>query len=490
MRLRQTLMLFLGLVFLWPGLVLGDVYAFNDTASYLRGAGKAIESTTGIDTATTWPSTGVAPAAPSAPNAKSGSPDGLVLYGRSVYFGAFLFLGALAGTFWLPVVLQALLSAMVILAVVRQVVDPTRARAFALVALAAFATCACTSLPFFVCFLMPDLVAALGVVAAVLIITGWRRERWTWRLALLAVTVFAALSHSSAVLLLGLLGSGGAAWALWRRKRATSLACALVLVAAVAGFTGEILFGQVTRIKTGTEPLRPPFLTAQLIDLGPGRRYLGEHCRRAQFVLCAYPLQGHVDAQIFLWSDRRPQGGFRALPPRDRPRVAAEQMRFAGAVIAAYPLETTLALGGSLVQLLGRFDLDEFRPQYRMQNLAKGSFAAPSPGEVLPLPQRGISLMMEVMALLSLGAVLWIALKGPSEGLAQARKIVILVTLAIAANDGICAILSGSFARYNTRLVWALPLVIVAYGAAKLTLRVETRRSPHAEAGAGSQSFR
>lgn len=486
----QTLMLLLGLIFLWPGLVLGDVYAFNDTASYLRGAGKAIEAVTGIDSRSMWPGAGSTAVAGGGVDMTSDAPssDSMILYGRSVYFGAFLYLGWMAGSFWIPVLLQALLAGTVLLALVRQIVDPKQTRAFAKVSLATFTAGACTSLPFFVCFLMPDLLVTLGVAAAVLILTGWQRERWTWRLALLAISTFAALSHSSAILLLGLLGAGGGAWALWRKSRRPAVASALIVIAAVAGFGGELLFGQVTRMKTGAEPLRPPFLTAQLIDLGPGRRYLDEHCDTAPFVLCRYPLRGSVDAQIFLWSPKRPQGGFRALPPHDRPRVAAEQLRFAATVIAAYPGETAAALGGSVVHLLGRFDLDEFRPQYRLQELAKGPFDAPPPGQSLPLPQRIVSILTAIFAILSLGAALRIACR-PASGFARARAIVILVTLTVMTNDAICAVLSGSFARYNTRFVWALPIVVVAYGAAAL-LRAETSRVQRPAADAGSQAFR
>ncbi|WP_159873374.1 hypothetical protein [Novosphingobium sp. 9U] len=198
-------MLLLGVLLLWPAILHGDVFGFNDTVSYLRGADTVWAKLTGHSDA--FFATPVSDIAPGATKAE----PGMVLYGRSLYFGLFLYLGLLAKSFWVPVVLQALAAGAAIVGIVRHFVDPAHERAFARTCLAAFALLALTPLPFFVCFLMPDLVVGLAIPVAALLLCRWRVERLWWRIGMLALLAFAALSHSTAVALLGLLAVAGLA---------------------------------------------------------------------------------------------------------------------------------------------------------------------------------------------------------------------------------------------------------------------------------------
>ena len=453
LRGGQTLYALLGLLLLWPGLIHGEVYGFNDTVSYMRGIDTVLAKFTGYG----------APffAGHEGPGGAGAAEAGekMVLYGRSLYFGAFVYLGLLCGTFWVPAILQALVAGWAVVAVVRHFVDPADRARFRAACLTAFAMLACTPLPFFVCFLMPDLAVGLALPAAAVLLAGWQRERRAWRLGLLALLVFAALAHSTAVAVLALLGLGGLAAATVSRSKGAALAAGALLAAAVAGLAGEAAFGLATRATTGTEPVRPPFLTARLIEDGPARRFLAERCAEADFVLCRHPIEGHVTAEIFLWSPDRPEGGFKALPVPDAKRVAAEQGRFAIAVARAYPAETAMALAKDLLVLVADMRLSDFRPEFLASQMrADRQFERISDDIPLPLPQRIITGLTMVLALGGLGVLLasirWPLPPGP-------RAIAWIVLGAILANDAICAWLSGPFSRYGTRVIWALPLVAV-----------------------------
>ncbi|MBB4858139.1 hypothetical protein HNO88_001453 [Novosphingobium chloroacetimidivorans] len=457
LRGRQNLLFLLGLLLLWPALLHGDVFGFNDTVSYLRGADTVWAKLTGHSDAFFGNAT------PAGAQAAPAAPPGMVLYGRSLYFGLFLYLGLLAKSFWVPVVLQALAAGAAIVGMVRHFVDPSDERAFARTCLAAFALVAVTPLPFFVCFLMPDLAVGLAIPVAALLLCRWRFERARWRAGLLALLAFAALAHSTAVAVLGLLAVGGFA-AAWRvRSRPVGVAATALMATAAIGIGGEALFGLATRLTTGSSPVRPPFLTARLIEDGPARRFLAEHCADTRFVQCRYPVLQPVSAEVFLWEITRPRGGFKALPVADAIRVSQEQGRFALAVLRAYPTETAAGLGRDFLRLAGNLELHDFRPEYLAGRMrADQPFEAMPANTPLPAIDRAISGLTLVLVLGALAAFPWRRSSPPAD----LRAAVWVVLAAIALNDVICAWLSGPFARYNTRVIWALPLVVLLFRAA------------------------
>jgi hypothetical protein len=463
LRGHQRLFFLLGLLLLWPGLVHGDVYVFNDTISYLRGADTLFLKLFGHQDPFFAAPPGSGAAAPAADAPQAGRT--MVLYGRSIYFGLFLYLGFLAGSLWVVVVAQAAAAGAVLVALVRHFVDPADEPAFARACLLTFAVAACTPLPFFVCYLMPDLAVGLALPAMALLLVGWKRERWVWRAGLLALAVCAGLAHSTAVALFVLFGLVGLLCA-WRTRRAhVAIPAALVLLAGLGGIAGEAAFGLATRMTTGIDPVRPPFLTARLIEDGPARRYLAERCDPASpFTLCRYPIRGEVTAEGFLWITSRPRGGFKALPIDDAVRVSHEQFRFALAVAQAYPRDTATALARDVVRLATNFSMEEFRPVYMARRMRPDMlFEAVLPGTPLPLDLRVIPALTGLLLLVALGALPWIA---RSDMPARVKRIVFIVLGAVVANDVICACLSGPFARYNTRVIWSLPLVVTLFAMA------------------------
>ncbi|VWX53023.1 hypothetical protein [Novosphingobium sp. 9U] len=208
--------------------------------------------------------------------------------------------------------------------------------------------------------------------------------------------------------------------------------------------------------------MRPPFLTARLIEDGPARRFLAERCADAPFVLCSYPVLQPVTAEVFLWEPTRPRGGFKALPRDDAVHVSQEQARFALAVARAYPAETAAALGGDFLELAGNLRLHDFRPEYLAgQMRADRPFEAVPEGTPLPFSDRVISALTLFLVLAALAAFPW----RRSAARSDLRAMVWVVLVAILLNDAICAWLSGPFARYNTRVIWALPLMVLLFRA-------------------------
>lgn len=460
LRGQQRLYFLLGMLLLWPALVLGDVFAFNDTISYLRGADTlaykffgdhhpffAVPMMSGVEVMPSSADVG----------------HSMVLYGRSIYFGLFLYSGLLASSLWVPVVAQALAAGALIVALVRHFVDPADQSAFRRACLITFAVAACTPLPFFVCYLMPDLAVGLALPAMALLLVGWERERLIWRYILFALCVFAALAHSTAVALFLLSGSLALLVAWKTRSAYVAIPAALVLLAGLGGLAGEAVFGAATRITTGAAPVRPPFLTARLIEDGPARRYLAEHCvPDSVFTLCRYPIVGTVSAETFLWDANRPQGGFKALPVADAVAVSKEQFRFALAVAGAYPAETASGLARGVAHLATNLSMEEFRPEFTGKRMrADVLFEAVPSGVPLPLMLRVVPWLTGALLLAAIASLPWVA---RSHMMPDCKRIIFVVLAALIANDVICACLSGPFARYNTRGVWSFALVMLLFG--------------------------
>lgn len=455
LRGYQCWLFLLGAVLLWPGLIHGDVFVFNDTISYLRGADTLFFKAFGHQDPFFAGHGAAAPAGSGA--AESG--QGMVLYGRSPYFGLFLYTGFLAGSLWVPVVAQALAAGAVLVALVRHFVDPAQESAFLRACCAVFALAALTPLPYFVCYLMPDLTVGLALPAIALLLTGWRRERKAWRLGLLALALFAALAHSTAVAVFLLFGAAALLVAGWTRSRQLAIQAALVLLAALSGLAGEAAFGLASRLTTGMDPVRPPFLVARLIEDGPARRFQREHCATARFVLCRYPIEGKVTAEIFMWSPTRPTGGFKALPVADAVQLSREQVRFVIAVARAYPPDTAAVLARDIARLATNLSMEEFRSEYLSSAMRPDTLLeAVPPGTPLPLTLRVVPALTALLVIAGLLALAWVArARLPAEH----KRLVFIVVAEIAANDVICACLSGPFARYNTRVIWALPLIVL-----------------------------
>lgn len=461
LRGSQCWLFLLGaVILLWPALLHGDFFVFNDTVSYLRGADTLFVKLLGHQDAffAAPPQAG----GQIAPSVGAGEARKLVLYGRSIYFGLFAYSGLLLGSLWVPIVLQALAASAVVVGVVRHFVDPEDRRAFRIASLIAILVLAVTPLPFFVCYLMPDLAVGLALVAAALLLCGWQRERATWRYGLMALVIFAALAHSSAVAVIGLLAMGWLVFVVRQRSSKSAAPALLLIGAALCGIIGEAAFGFATRMTTGIDPVRPPFLTARLIEDGPARRFQNEFCGDMDFVLCRYPIRGSdVTAEVFLWDANRPQGGFKALPTQDAIAVSREQTRFTLAVAMAYPGETARALGHDILKLATNLQLTEFTPAFTAGKMsADGQFADDTSDASPPLANRLVSAITVLLVLASLTALPWII---RSKAIGSHCDIVFSVVAAIVLNDLICGCLSGPFARYNTRVIWALPLVVLLF---------------------------
>jgi len=466
----------LALLLLLPAAVNRGVLQFPDTTTYVRGVDAAVVAATGHSSAWSQDAkralAASATAAPATtPTASSGDmsaraapPAGefpVVLSGRSVYYGALLYAADWLGSFWWVAIVQALVTATAALLAARRVAgrlnSPERLWPVLAVALV-------TSVGLQVALLMPDIFAPLAILASAQIALCWRAmgrgERAFWSLLLAA----AALFHSGNLLVIGLLVG---VLLLWRLMTRTALCLVPIALALLVGVSGEAAFGAAVRKMTGYPPVRPPFVAARLMADGPGRDYLDRACANGStLTLCQYRDAIPEDSDSFLWASDR--GSFMGMPPADRRRVAAEERGFVLAVLADQPLAvigTSLRnIGGQLLRWqvddiadarLGGINRDKLPPAVRAAfdstRAAQGEF-----------PSGYYDLLAAPVTLLALAALLALGLARRDTMPRSTRGYVAIVLTGILLNAAVCGAFSKPHDRYQSRVIWLLPLLATA----------------------------
>ncbi len=389
----------------------------------------------------------------------------MTLSGRSIIYGALLYLSDALGGFRAAALAQALLAATALVLAARSwrralAAPPSGALDGALLA----ATVAITPAGYFAGYMMPDIFLPLGLLALCQLALLWpaspRPERIFWAVLLAAAMLVHTLHIVLAVAVFtGLL----LARAPVARSGARTIAGLIAL--ALAGQFGLHLL--ITRA-TGAAPVSVPFVTARLIADGPGHAYLEAHCPAAGFALCRHRARLGRNSDILLWSLDPAEGLFSAVPPAERRRIAAEDARFALAVLRDRPGAVTIATLRSIADQLSRTGLSEFN----YGAIQRRSFAERLPPPVLARVERSSAWnsampvrAVEALTLpLLLASVVLIALALRNLGHQHRLFVAYAAALvgAILLNAILCGAISTPHDRYQMRLIWILPFFAVA----------------------------
>ncbi|NJC33258.1 hypothetical protein GGR88_000732 [Sphingomonas jejuensis] len=471
---------------LWPALLNGAPFIFADTTAYIRGADAGMYRLFGVTS--DW--TGIAGAPGAATAGGAGVPfaaaesQEVVLAGRSVFYGAFLYLGWAIEALWTTALLQSAVTVLAVGLAGRRVmlaagISPSLRDATVLIVLLA----AATPVAFFAVFMMPDIFAALALLAAAMLVGYWttstRFERSFWLACLTAGVLF----HSATLLLIVTVALLVLFARIFLQRGSVSrTGLTVVSLAIVVGMAGEILFSAgVTRL-TGAPPVRPPFVAARLIADGPARQVLEEDCPVAGYTLCRHLNRLNDNSDVMLWSRDPAKGIFMALPPDERRAVSTEQSSLVWRTVSDRPL----AVASSTLAAMGRqvtsIELDDFN--YGAAGRSPPSKAVPQPyadalngtrASTNGMPTQivtGLSVLTTLVGSIVLIALLLGSAKRRALP-ANLRVMIVTVVLGVAANAAICGALSTPHGRYQARLIWLIPLVaLLAWRATNLDQRI------------------
>jgi len=486
------------LTLIWPALYNGQPIFNPDMPSYIRAADAGIAKLTGRETvwSARW-QTATASTEPSAAsevlpqNIGALHPD-FVLAGRSIYYGALLYFGDAVGYLWPSIVIQAAVVVLALGLTLRNM----GLFSWRLMAIAVGGLAVLSPLPFYTSLLIPDIFAGVAILAtANLVVFGGRMTRSLWLVWVILLTAALSFHESLVPIAVGMLGVGLVAHLLgWDACRVGIVAVVVALALAAAG---EVAFTQSVKKVMGVYPIRPPFLMARLIADGPGAAYLKANCPQAGFTVCRYVDRleaGHPSdrSEAFLWGADVSNGAvFMTIDTATRRALSDEQLRFALATFAFDPVGEIEAAASDVFHQLGMigpgpwFDYANWADSFRER--------VPSPYfEVMEktkawsgdLPKISMSVLTPLVVLASMVYLLVLATRRRKQPVAAPWLFVTIVISGIIFNAAVCGAISGPHYRYQTRVIWLIPLTafLMHYGRRMTSVNerlAELRTAPH-----------
>lgn len=455
----------LGTLFLAaPALLNGAPFLYFDSTAYLSRPQKAFDV---IQTlfGTAEPSLAVTQGA-------EAGVAGNVIGGRSIFYGGLAWVSYLFGQLWPLVIVQSALTAGVLGILLLRVLDWSIWAAMG----ALIFMLLTTPLGVFTGLVMPDFLAPMTVLTLALLVFYRTRLNWAATSFVVAMLVFACLSHTSHLALatvllvifyvLRVFGSKATRGAICGKGLVLS---AVAVIATVAAHQTE---RQMAKRVTGSGLLERPHLTAHLVDNGPGLTWIKAHCGAPEtFAICGFSERLPVEWRDFLFRRDMQNGVFLAkdIDAQTQRALSQEDFSFALAVLRDAPGETLSFALRELIRQMGLVQISEVPLDAvdlaEWQNALPPDLLAVQEASAIfndPRPLMVLSRTSEVTAAISVLVIIAIsALIGGGAVTSPQSKLFWLVLtflLGIVLNAAICGIAASPYPRFQARVTYLFPL--------------------------------
>jgi len=375
---------------------------------------------------------------------------------RSLVYALGIFPFHWRGNPWPIIGLHALLTASMLWLVVRSV-TPRRIVPVYLAITAVLAVV--TSASWYASLIMPDILGPLLYLGIFLLVfareTLSRRER----LVVALVACWAVASHVTHLMLGAMICAALllllARSSFRRHARGVAEVLAILVIATAAQIVlNAYLYGQPT-----LDVRRPPYLMARVLADGPARVYLQQHCPALHWVLCDHVANLPHNDDDFLWSD---SSIWSISSPAQQQQLRREEMPLVLATIRAYPREQVArSLDNAWLQLTN-FDVNDFDADPWVESAIDDPLPGASAHYALSreahsaLPEALFSNIHFWAVVLSLPVIAIMLLWRRNPRLIALTAIVIPTIVCNAALTGILSDVDG---RYQSRVVWLIPLL-------------------------------
>jgi hypothetical protein len=473
----------------WVALINGQPLFSIDSTAYVRGPDFAVVYFLGPKFATSWTQGRTLQGlerrqhhekngAPGRGDAGLNSPfDNAVMAGRSIYYGALLYLSHLSSYLWLAVFAQAA----IFLYLSYTLIFKCLRLSFFTFVCATSTILVATPLPFFISFLMPDIFASFLILGLAILVGFWDSLKSRDQAILFSIILYSALTHTSHLLLLICTVPIFALICFLAERKAASFGSLrnrliVLLALSLTGLLGEFAFSYGVRHSIGAEPIQPPFVMARIIADGPGYKFLQNNCAKKAYAVCKYIDRLPVSAGAFLWSTSPTEGVFRVADLPTRIALSSEQISFAIDVFRFDPVGVIANATKNLLRQFFRIRLDGlFLDQEQLQGfeakLPISYFAGMVRSRIamrnwILVPLNIWYLSIYFLSMLTLLLIWlswpWIRFHRKFDVFPQPQwtHILTIVVVAIVSNAAICGILSGPATRYQTRISWIPPFIL------------------------------
>lgn len=355
-----------------------------------------------------------------------------------------------------PVVaLQAALTAYVLWLVVRSLAPRrTVIGYFAVVAaLALF-----TGLGWIVSLIMPDILGPLLYLCIYLLVFAPESLSRGERLTLIPLAWWAAASHVTHLILAAGMCVLLASLLVFRRRpnalrwQAVGGVAVIVLMAVAA----QLALNAYLYDSPSLDHEQPPFLTARVIADGPGRWYLERHCGNSELAVCDYVKNLPRSTDSFLWDE---DGIWQNASTEQQDLLRRQEMRFVMATLCVYPRQQLLISLHNFWRQLTTFDLSEDASDLFLDGALPGAGYAQGRQAQQKLPEELFTSVQSWTVITSIALIgvfttfAWRRLSSRLAGLG------VVILFAVIANAFVTGVLSEVNGRYQSRVVWLLPLL-------------------------------
>jgi hypothetical protein len=384
---------------------------------------------------------------------------------RSYFYKLFVFFTGFHKSIWTTAFAQTLLASICILILMRML-GFLRIRHFLL---AMTTLSLASSLPIFASFIMPDIFTGIMCIALFVTIFNFEETSLKLRAFLFLVLLVSISAHLSHLALALALTFASLAWLLAFARGRSRKGVGLVLLACTLVAAAFTLYHGIKHHRFVLSAAGSTFFLANLLEHGPARQELKDHCPQSGYRLCLYRTALPATANEFLWNPKSPfnsrLGGFEGMMGesdrlvrdtlRDRPlSILSESIE--NSWRAVFALDSTADLGrpDTSVPQLRRVFL-------RVYGLATLEQFDASLQERNRFPKKYISIMNYTGIIIALSAEIYMLIIRRRSG---NKNLSLFLSFSIAvyfSSAVLCGTLSNVADRYQARVTWLLLLAII-----------------------------
>ena len=450
---REVILWFLtGLVLLWPVFLNAGPFYETDSASYIRGGKFGVE--TAVAMVSQWEAAPPSRAAAQAPRenvdhaiANSGG-------ARSAIYSVVAYLLRWPGNTLLLLVVAQALAASLVICCLRRVITPEARLGTAIAASVALA--ALSSVAWYSSYAMPDILAGIGICAALLLTLFFQRIGVVMKVALVLLIAFCITAHASHLAIIAVTLAAGAIASWWLGDAASGeriggiawSASPVLLAVVTTAATSYAAFGEMS-----LWPKRYPIQLARSVADGPGAWYLHDHCATDHYAVCeVLGPNPPRDVLEFLWG---PHGLRHKATPDQMDRIRAEEATIVRRAALAYPVfQIRRSATNAAEQLI------DFGPELLFGTRMLGTGQEITPTPVAP-DRPGMRAVARILIYAGFAASI-LFLVAVRRRLSRPEVAALAVVgIGLVTNAAVCGMLSAVAARYQGRVAWVLPALAV-----------------------------